>query len=298
MSIEGDDFDASGLTALVLDPNHYHRRIALDQLRTMGFGRAMGAADGPEAWELLRKINPDIVLVEWIESDTDGLDFVRRVRMSEEAPNRAVAMFMLTARGQRHEVEMARKAGVNGYMMKPISSGALQQRLKTVVLKPLPFIVTATYVGPCRRRKQDPFYMGPMRRLDDQVEAPAPEADEEETELKAQLARARVAALEACARTLQPGDARSARAVFKAVQDLQEVAEQIADVNLSFGSKEMMRYLQAQGATARLDPEVVRTHIAALHQLVHLPHALSEEREKVAQSLKRMVDKKLRQNAA
>jgi HAMP domain-containing protein len=35
--------------------------------------------------------------------------------------------------------------------------------------------------------------------------------------------------------------------------------------------------------------------VAALHQLAHLPHALGDEREAVAQSLKRMVDKKLRQ---
>ena len=117
--------------------------------------------------------------------------------------------------------------------------------------------------------------MGPMRRLGDQVETSAPEGDDEENDLKTQLERARVAALEACARGFKSGDA-----------------------NLSFGSKEMLRYLRAQGATARLDPEVVRTHIAALHQLVHLPHALLEEREKVAQSLKRMVDKKLRQSAA
>jgi DNA-binding response OmpR family regulator len=292
-----EPFDPSGLTALVVDHNHYHRRIALDQLRTMGFGRAMGAADGAEAWDLLRKINPDVILIEWMESDTDGLDFVRRVRTHEEAPNRAAAMFMLTSRGSRIDVEAARKAGVDAYMVKPISALALQVRLKAVVLNPQPFITTATYTGPCRRRRQDRFFTGPYRRLDDA----APEevaADDEESNLKAELARARVAALEACARTFQPGDAAAARKVFKAVQDLQEVAEQIGDAQLSFGSKEMMRYLQAQGATARLDPEVVRTHIAALHQLVHLPHTLGDEREKVAHSLKRMVDKKLRQNAA
>jgi hypothetical protein len=60
----------------------------------------------------------------------------------------------------------------------------------------------------------------------------------------------------------------------------------------------MARYIQSQGATDRLDPEAVRTHVAALHQLVHLPHALSAERIRVAEGLKRMVDKKLRQAAA
>jgi hypothetical protein len=94
---------------------------------------------------------------------------------------------------------------------------------------------------------------------------------------------------------LKPGDTNAARTVYRAVQDLVEVGEQIGDPSLALGAREMARYLQAQGATDRLDPEVVRTHVAALHQLVHLPHALCEERQRVAESLKRMVDKKLRQ---
>src|SRR5262249_50861279 len=256
-----------------------------------------GGGRHSEAWELLRRVNPDIVLIEWMDGELTGLDFVRRVRMSPEAPNRAAAVFMLTKRGAQSDVETARMAGVDGYMIKPVSALTLQQRLATVVLNPQPFVVTATYVGPCRRRRRDDLYDGPLRRLDDP--APAKElSDPEESEVKAQLARARVAMLEAAVRNLAPGDIAGARVVFKAATDLQEVAEQIGDSVLTFASREMMRYLQAQGATARLDPEVVRTHVAALHQLAHLPHALGAERDSVAQGLKRMVDKKLRQATA
>lgn len=294
---EEEPFDPSELTALVLDENHYARRITVDILRAMGFRRVAGAANADEAWNLLKTMNPEIVLVEWIEGATGELDFVRRVRMSEDAPNRAVAMFMLTSRGSSAHVEIARKAGIDGYLIKPISAQALQQRLRFVMSKPQPFVVTANYVGPCRRRKQSAAYAGPMRRLDDVAPA-SQNSDETETDLKAELARARVAALEACARDLAPGDAKAARLVFRAAQDLLEVAEQIQDANLAFGAREMMRYLQAQGATERLEPEVVRTHVAALHQLAHLPHVLSQERARVADGLKRMVDKKLKQVSA
>jgi CheY-like chemotaxis protein len=292
----GDHFDPSGLTALVLDDNHYERGISLDQLRAMGFGRVIGAANTVEAWQALRGNNPNIVLMEWIEDANDGLDFVRRVRMSEELPNRAVSMFMLTTRGAASDVEAARLAGIDGYLRKPISAGALQQRVRTVIANPQPFVVTSAYVGPCRRRRRpDLNYLGPLRRLDDSAPEPLVQGDDEELNLKAELARACVAALEARARTLLPGDAKAARDVYKAVQDLVDVGEQIGDPSLILGAREMARYLTAQGATDRLDPEVVRTHVAALHQLVHLPHALCEERQRVAESLKRMVDKKLRQ---
>ena len=291
------DFDPSGLTALVVDENHFERGISLDQLRAMGFGRAMGAANTMEGWELLLKINPDIVLLEWIEGVTDGLDFVRRVRQSEDAPNRMVSIFMLTARGRLHDVEAARRAGVDGYLRKPVSALALQQRVRFVITKPQPFITTPTYTGPCRRRRADAAFAGPWKRLDDSAQAHVG-GDEAELEMKEQLGRSAVAALQARARDLVTGDAAAARDVFKAVQELVEVGEQIGDANLALGAREMARYLQAQGATDRLDPEVVRTHVAALHQLVHLPHALGQERQRVAHGLKKMVDKKLRQASA
>jgi CheY-like chemotaxis protein len=293
----GDQFDPSSLSALVLDDNHYERGISLDQIRAMGFKRAIGAANTMEAWEALRLVNPNVILMEWIDgAGADGLEFARRVRKSDETPNRSVPMFMLTTRGAAIDVETARLAGVDGYLRKPISSSALQQRVKTVIANPQPFVVTAQYVGPCRRRRRpDLNYLGPLRRLDDEAPEQLVQGEPEELDLKADLARARVAALESCARDLMAGDAKAARMVYRAVQDLVEVGEHIGDVSLVLGAREMARYLQAQGATDRLDPEVVRTHVAALHQMVHLPHALCEERQRVASSLKRMVDKKLKQ---
>lgn len=296
--MQGDDpFDPSSLTALVLDENPNARAISVDLLRAMGFRRVLGATYAAEAWELLRKANPDIVLIEWQGGAAAGLDFVRRVRTGEDIPNRAVSIFMLTSRGAQADVETARRAGVDGYLRKPISPLALQKRVKTALVNPQPFVATASYAGPCRRRpRPDLNYSGPWRRIGDS--APSAPEDDCEGDVMVELARARVAVLEASVRALAPGDANAARIVYKAAQGLIEIAEQIGDTALGLGAKEMARYLQAQGATDRLDRNVVQTHVAALHQLVHLPHALGQERERVAQSLKRMVDKKLRQTAA
>lgn len=292
MSDEGE-FDPAAYCALVVDPNHYHRSIALDQLRAMGMRRVLAASDVAEAWEMLCLKKPDIVLVEWMAESGDGLDFVRRVRMSEGVHNRAVPIFMLTARGAFTDVESARAAGVDGYLRKPISTLEVRKRLRKVVLNPQPFVVTATYVGPCRRRRQDPLYKGPFRRVDDPV---APQMVGED-EVSVSLARARVATLEAYARDLVSGDQAAARKVYQAAQALHDVAQDIQDANLAFATREMMRYFKSQGATNRLDADVVRTHVAALHQLAHIPHALGDERDRVAQGLKRMVDKKLRGHA-
>ena len=104
-----DHFDPSNLTALVLDDNHYERGISLDQLRAMGFGRAIGAANTMEAWEAVRLANPNVILMDWVDgAGGDGLEFARRVRKSDETPNRSVPMFMLTTRGAAADVERVR----------------------------------------------------------------------------------------------------------------------------------------------------------------------------------------------
>lgn len=297
--MQGGEFDPSGMTALVVDESAYSRSISLIQLRGMGFGRALGAANGGDAWEVLLKDTPHVVLIDWIGEGEAGLDFVRRVRMSDDAPDRAVPIFMLTARGAQADVEAARAAGASGYMRKPISALLLSRRVRHVVAKPQPFVVTASYVGPCRRRRADASYAGPWRRLDDIAPTSQVAGDEGVLDLKAEIARARIAALEVAVNGFIAGDANAARAVYRSVQALVEAAEQIDDSCLAFAAKEMARYVQAQGATERLEPEVVRTHVAALHQLASLPHAMAEARDKVTQSLKRMIDKKLRHpNAA
>ena len=291
-----DPFDPSGLTALVLDENHFERGISLDQLRTMGFGRVIGAPNTFEAWDALRKTVLNIIILEWLDDGHDGFDFVRRIRNTEDLANRAANIFILTARGYLADVERARQAGADGYLRKPISALALQQRLRNVIVRPQPFIVTTSYVGPCRRRRRpDLNYSGLMRRLDD-VTADVRVDTDEELNLKAELARARISALEVAVQALRVGDANTARRVYQAVQRLVDVGEEIGDADVTLGAREMARYLQAQGAD-KLDREVVRTHVAALHQLVYLPHANSAEREAVAKGLQRMVDKKLRQVA-
>src|SRR5262249_21391828 len=120
-----DPFDPSGLTALVLDENHFERGISLDQLRSMGFGRVIGVPNTLEAWDVLPKTVLNIVILEWLDDAHDGLDFVRRIRNTEDLPNRAASIFMLTARGSLEDVERARRAGVDGYLRKPISALAL-----------------------------------------------------------------------------------------------------------------------------------------------------------------------------
>lgn len=287
-----DPFDPAALTALVVDDNLYQRAISADILRAIGVGRVFQAGNGAEAWDVIQASNPDCIFTDWLTEPLDGLELTRRIRQSDEAPNRSAPIFMLTARGSRADVDAARLAGAHAFLRKPISVTALHVRLRAVVVNPAPFITTAAYTGPCRRRKGDPFYMGPMRRLNDKIEEAVVAEDDD---VRIELAKARIAHLEAVSMKLAPGDANSARRVFAAARDLKDVAEQIEDAPLTHAATELVRYLETLGAASGLDFEAMRTHISALHQLAHLPGAMAAERMRVAHSLTKMVDKKLRQ---
>ncbi len=289
-----DIFDPSKLSALVVDDNHYERGITVDMLRAIGVGRVHQAAHGADAWDLLQQSAPDCVFTDWLAPPMEATDLLRRVRLSEDSVNRGVPIFLLTHRSARADVEGARRAGADAYLRKPLSALIIQQRLKAVMTNPQPFIVTATYVGPCRRRHDSEFYFGPRRRLNDQIEE-AVAADDDD--VKAGLARARIAHLETQALNFVQHDVNSARRVFQAARELKDVATQISDGPLTLAAVELVRYLETMGAAA-LDIEALRTHIAALHQLAHLPNAMGAERQRVAQSLTRMVDKKIRQATA
>ncbi len=283
--------DWSQLTALVVDTSQFERNLTIEQLRIMGFGRALGASNAEDAWSMLVHNNPDVLFIEWIDSGAEALDLVRRVRTGDGAPNPALNMFMLSSKSAHANVEAARRAGADAFMRKPISGVELKRRIRTVIARPQPFVSSPSYAGPCRRRRADPVFAGPWRRLDDVVQESA-EADDADP--RVEIARGYVAALEARAAALTAGDARAAREVFQALRDLVAAASDIDDQDLKLGAQEMARYVQAQGATTALDPEVVRTHVAALRTLANLPRTLATERHRVALSLRRMIDKKLR----
>ncbi|MBL8548601.1 MAG: response regulator [Hyphomonadaceae bacterium] len=285
-------FDITEITALVVDANFYYRKTAHGVLRLAGIRKVLTAETVEEALDLIQRLKPNVMLTEWMPGPLGELEFIRQVRQGEDIPNRAMPILVLSSRRRQLDVEAARAAGADGYLMKPVSAASVAIKIANVVGRPRPFIATATYSGPCRRRKRTPAYAGPFRRLTDlHAERTASDMDED---VRAALRRARVAALTRDALALKTDDPAGARAVYASSLELRAMAEEIADAALSLGANELVRYLEAAGVTDRLDPEAVRTHVQALFQLAHLPSVLTKEREDLAVSLRTMVDKKLK----
>jgi DNA-binding NarL/FixJ family response regulator len=70
---------------------------------------------------------------------------------------------MLSLNDEPNLQQTARNAGINAFLLKPVSPDALCQRILQLTRNPTPFVRSATYIGPERRVSTDPYF-GPERR--------------------------------------------------------------------------------------------------------------------------------------
>jgi DNA-binding response OmpR family regulator len=101
---------------------------------------------------MIRAVAPDVVLVDWEMPGIDGAEFVRQVRSPATFPHPAVPIIMLTGHGERSRVLEAVRLGVHEFLLKPVSSGALQARILSVLTKPRGMVKRGDYYGPELRR--------------------------------------------------------------------------------------------------------------------------------------------------
>jgi CheY-like chemotaxis protein len=151
------------LSVLVVEDNRNMSNLIKQVLRTIGVRQVRIAFDGVDAFKEMRNNAIDIVLCDLAMEPINGIEFTQLVRTAPDSPNPYVPVIMLTGHTERGNVKAARDAGVTEFLSKPISPLYLYRRIIQVIDQPRPFIRCASYVGPCRRRKQLPF-AGPERR--------------------------------------------------------------------------------------------------------------------------------------
>jgi two-component system, chemotaxis family, chemotaxis protein CheY len=137
---------------LVVDDEHYMRKVVRALLMSIGVRHIYEAADGPAGLELIRTNAPDVVVLDWEMPGLNGASFVRMVRSPDTFPYPDVPIIMLTGHGERSRVIEAVQIGINEFLLKPVSSKALQDRLISVLAKPRPLIKNGDYYGPAPRK--------------------------------------------------------------------------------------------------------------------------------------------------
>jgi CheY-like chemotaxis protein len=157
--------DLSALRILVVDDNPNAAEIVKSILASLGAGAIRGASTAGDAFAIVRADPMDMVIVDQnLGRGDEGVDLVRQIRTDPQSPNPYVPILMLTGYTEQKRVMAARDAGVSEFLSKPFTVVNLIKRIDALIQHPRPFVRSADYFGPDRRRRQDIDYPGPERR--------------------------------------------------------------------------------------------------------------------------------------
>jgi CheY-like chemotaxis protein len=289
----------AALKVLVVDDNANVQRLIADVLRAGGVGHVEGASDGLKAREVMAQWDPHIVFTDWAMPHMDGLELTRSIRRAAvapdpKAPNPRVPVILVTGHRSERDVEIARLAGVNEFVIKPFTPASLLSRIQLVLAKPRPFIVSEDYIGPDRRRKAEITYAGQLRRMSDPEEV----VDQIEREAARDTISVELDALRALIRTRGGVDRETLKMTYRVMQHTHFRARQVRDAMVERVSNLVVEYADAMGGPELCQTDVLDLHFEAIRSLLDLrPDDAALAKQVVArldEAVKKKIDRHIR----
>jgi len=115
---------------LIVDDDPDIVRLVAYNLNQAGFD-TIAAGTGREALEAAQQQSPDLIILDLMLPDVDGMEVCRTLRSSETS--RRVPIIMLTARSEEIDRVVGFEVGADDYVMKPFSTRELVLRVKSIL---------------------------------------------------------------------------------------------------------------------------------------------------------------------
>ena len=106
------------------------RDIEVYALNSTGLA-AEGFADGAAFWQALQKTQPELVVLDVMLPEIDGIELLRR--MKSDAALREIPVIMATAKGAEYDKIQGLDLGADDYLAKPFGVMELVSRVKAVL---------------------------------------------------------------------------------------------------------------------------------------------------------------------
>ncbi len=136
------DIDFAKLRVLIVDDEPFMCKLLTRILGELEIQTITEAADGAQALTKFSNARNDfdLVICDLEMPNMDGFEFVRRLREKKYLPNSNVPILIVTGHSDPESVQSAVKAGIHGYLIKPVSKQELEKRiaaaLTTVAIDP------------------------------------------------------------------------------------------------------------------------------------------------------------------
>ena len=106
------------------------RDIEIYTLLSTGF-EAKGFENGKEAFEALKDEQPDLILLDVMMPEMDGIEFLRKVKSSSVFCD--IPIIMATAKGSEYDKVKSLDMGADDYLVKPFGMMEMVSRIKAVL---------------------------------------------------------------------------------------------------------------------------------------------------------------------
>ncbi len=156
-------YNIENISVLVIDGHEQIRVMIRDVLRKFNIRDVLEANNLEKGYRLAREANPDVIFVDWTP-EFDGLGLLKKIRNESDSPNPFVPIIVMTGYSEAHHVISARDAGMNSYLMKPVSAETIYRHIVSLIENKKSFIKSGEFFGPDRRRKRKEPYQGQEKR--------------------------------------------------------------------------------------------------------------------------------------
>jgi len=117
---------------LVIDDTRNIQIMLRDFLESQGFEVEI-AGDGVEAFSLIEKLQPDLILLDIMMPNMDGYQFISQLRKASDLP-----VIMITAKQQEADIVHGFELGADDYITKPFKLRELLMRMRAVLRRSTP----------------------------------------------------------------------------------------------------------------------------------------------------------------
>jgi two-component system sensor histidine kinase/response regulator len=121
-----------GLQVLVAEDNPVNQRLISRLLEKMGH-LVIVADDGKAVLRLMEEYQIDLIAMDMQMPNMDGLAATRAIRLMEKASGKHVLIVAMTANAFEEDRRKCREAGMDGFVVKPVSAQSIRQEIERVV---------------------------------------------------------------------------------------------------------------------------------------------------------------------
>ncbi len=121
---------ASNRTIMVVDDEQDMVDLIKAMLEAKGYG-VQSANSGQEAFNLLGKHRPDLIILDILMPTIDGLEVL--VRLRKNPATASIPVILLTSKGEYKDILEGYQRGVNYYIPKPFTKNQLLDGVNSIL---------------------------------------------------------------------------------------------------------------------------------------------------------------------